>query len=388
MRSVKAQSVTQYILHKQHLLESARSDKIGDVVNDILALHATSATTPYLSLFARMKNFRCSDFDREFHSKRNLIRLELMRGTLFITTTALAPLLFQATKLPDSRISEWIQQWGIPGSEYQRLQEYIFEALKEGGKPLSAIKRTIPPGMVRTLERQIGKNVSRLTNVNLVLTALMRRGRVFSEKFSEPILTRYANRYGLVREAYPQLRLDEDIPTEAQLQLIKQYIGAFGPVCTNDIAWWTGFTKTITQATLEAYQSELRTLRIKKLPDDYFMLESDYTTFKKTKLPRKSGALLLPYEDPYTKGYKIRTRLISPAYEDRAYIGGEVRPTVLFNGKIIGVWNRVFDEQQAVFTIQLFERLSKKDQTTLIHQANALGAMMNRKNLNVEIKTH
>lgn len=86
--------VTQYVLYKHHLLESFQTESILQVVNDIIALHATSAGTPYLSLFARMKNFQRKYLDEEFYVKRNLIRLQAMRGTLFITSIQLAPLLY------------------------------------------------------------------------------------------------------------------------------------------------------------------------------------------------------------------------------------------------------------------------------------------------------
>lgn len=98
MRPVDERQVRQYVLFKQHLLEGAQGDRVVPVVEDLVALHATSAITPYLSLWARMRSFQRADLDRVFYVERQLIRLEAMRGTLFIVTTAAAPMLFQATR--------------------------------------------------------------------------------------------------------------------------------------------------------------------------------------------------------------------------------------------------------------------------------------------------
>ncbi|MDH7478376.1 MAG: hypothetical protein QHH17_08370, partial [Candidatus Bathyarchaeota archaeon] len=65
--------VTQYVLHKHHLLEDSQVESVLQVVNDVIALHATSVGTPYLSLFARVKNFQRNLLDEEFYMKRNLI---------------------------------------------------------------------------------------------------------------------------------------------------------------------------------------------------------------------------------------------------------------------------------------------------------------------------
>ncbi|MBX5327722.1 hypothetical protein HM002_08440 [Candidatus Bathyarchaeota archaeon A05DMB-4] len=111
--------VTQYVLHKHHLLEDSQVESVLQVVNDVIALHATSVGTPYLSLFARVKNFQRNLLDEEFYMKRNLIRLELMRGTLFIVSIELAPVVFHATRLSELQLLKMVQKWGIHINEYR-----------------------------------------------------------------------------------------------------------------------------------------------------------------------------------------------------------------------------------------------------------------------------
>jgi hypothetical protein len=182
MRTLEDRTVNQYVLHKHHLSDGSQALDVLHVVNDIIALHATSVGTPYISLFARTKNFQRSDLDQEFYEKRNLVRLRAMRGTLFIVSSDLAPVLFQATRLPEYHLSTLTKRWGISSSEYSGLSEELCSILKGGGKTLPQIRKALPREMVRTIELREGKSVYRWTNVKWVLSVMMRLGTVISEK--------------------------------------------------------------------------------------------------------------------------------------------------------------------------------------------------------------
>lgn len=387
MKKIKDDVASKYQLHKQHLLDQSKADTVLEVVEDLFGLHATSASTPYLSLFARLKQFQRSMLDQELYIKRNLIRFGFMRRTLFILTTKLAPIAFQATRLSEAQTMQLLEGWNIPHSEYQRVAESVYAALKDGAQPLSTIKQAMTSGLVRTVERQTGKTISRMTNVNITLTVLMQLGKVFSEKYSDPIMTRHANRYALIRTVYPNLNLEALNTEEAQIQLVKRYISAYGPVTEQDVAWWTGLGKTKIQTAMTAFESEIFPIRIKKHSEDYVMLESDYTTLKKFKAPRKLPVLLLPYEDPYLKGYLLRNRFVSADHEKQVYIGGEAQPTVFVKGKIVGTWNRVFEEPGETITVTLFQRVSRGEKNEIIAQGKAIGKLMTGKDSDVVLKT-
>ena len=47
---LKVSLVNSYLAHKQHLLPASRLADVVQVTRDIVALHATDATGPYLSL--------------------------------------------------------------------------------------------------------------------------------------------------------------------------------------------------------------------------------------------------------------------------------------------------------------------------------------------------
>jgi uncharacterized protein YcaQ len=298
MKTFPEHVVNHYILHKHHLLESSKAKGVLQVVNDIIALHATSVGTTYLSLFARMKNFQREHLDEEFYIKRNLVRLRAMRGTLFITSLELAPMLYQATKLPESQLLNLTHRWGISLSEYSELSEKLHNFLKSGGKTLTEIRKALPKELVRTVEFRDGKSVYRWTNVKVVLTMMMRRGLVISEKDAGTLRLTKANRYVLFQEIYAKLNLSSATNEEAKTILVKRYIKTFGPVTEEDIAWWTGFNKTDMKEALASIQKELLYVKLNGLQGDYLTLETDYKQFVKFKPLETRFLSLLTYEDP------------------------------------------------------------------------------------------
>jgi len=385
MQTLEEHAVTQYILHKHHLLTGSQAENVLQVVNDIIALHATSAGTPYLSLFNRMKNFQRNQLDEEFYVKRNLVRLTAMRSTLFITSTESASTLYQATRMTESELLKWTQKWGISPLEYRVLTQKLQNILKGSGKTLPEIKTALPKEMVRSVELRAGKTTYKMANVNIVLNAMMRMGIVISEKGVGILSITKANRYVLFQEIYPKLNLESVGSEEARIMLVKRYAKAFGPVKEEDIVWWTGFGKTETKEALAALEMELLHVKIEGCKEEYLMLKKNYEQLVKFKPLETHSISLLPYEDPYTKGYKVRDRLIDKEREKKVYVGGGVQPTIILNGKIIGTWNRNIEQGRGPINMRFFQQPQKDIEKKVIQKAKAIGKLMTNEEINVKI---
>ena len=92
--------VNQFVLYKQHLAEKSKagSKHLGDVVKDICGLHAQVASTPYLSLWNRVVDFKKEDLSKELYEKRTLVKIWGMRATVHIVPTDHVVEYYQATK--------------------------------------------------------------------------------------------------------------------------------------------------------------------------------------------------------------------------------------------------------------------------------------------------
>jgi len=69
--------INKFVLRKQELATELPNRNIVETVRAAGGLHATSATTPYLFLFARVTGFKREHLDRELYAKRNLGKIFL-----------------------------------------------------------------------------------------------------------------------------------------------------------------------------------------------------------------------------------------------------------------------------------------------------------------------
>ncbi|MBU0491455.1 MAG: winged helix DNA-binding domain-containing protein, partial [Chloroflexi bacterium] len=83
--------VNAYLAHKQHLLPASRLADGVQVTRDVVALHATSAPGPYLSLWARVPGFQREMLDDALYEQRTLAKVLCMRMTLHLVPSDEAP---------------------------------------------------------------------------------------------------------------------------------------------------------------------------------------------------------------------------------------------------------------------------------------------------------
>ncbi len=90
--------VNLFLLRKQRLLVQESCEDIPRLVQEIGGLHATSPTTPYLSLFARCQAFQKADLDAHLYRWNTLAKLRCVRKTVYILPRELLPVAFRATR--------------------------------------------------------------------------------------------------------------------------------------------------------------------------------------------------------------------------------------------------------------------------------------------------
>jgi hypothetical protein len=75
-------------LARPHFLSPDRpADSITGTAANLVGLHATDPTTPYLSLWARLPGVTVADLDAELYQRRTLVKHLAMRRTLWMVRT-------------------------------------------------------------------------------------------------------------------------------------------------------------------------------------------------------------------------------------------------------------------------------------------------------------
>jgi winged helix DNA-binding protein len=118
----------------------------------------------------------------------------------------------------------------------------------------------------------------------------------------------------------------------AQVELLRSWLGAFGPGTETDIRWWTGWTAREARAALAAVPHSEADLG----GSSGYVLEGD---LEPTPPPEPSAALL-PTLDPTTMGWKERDWYLGEHAGTLFDSNGNAGPTVWWGGRIVGGWSQ------------------------------------------------
>jgi hypothetical protein len=347
------QTVNRYLAHKQHLLPGSRLADVLQVSRDIVGLHATSATGPYLALWARMSQFGREMLEEALYEQRDLVKLLCMRVTLHAVPSDESPFFIQACRgyierrtPPRYRGGGLLAQAGLCAEQeaddaLDRLQRRVLSVLAERGPSTTQEIAEAVPEFQAKIRHDVGKPYegefsigSRLIS-NMCAQGLLVRTRVRGTWRSN------LYEYAPLADWLPDVNLESVMPRKARIWLVRRYLAAFGPATVDDVQWWTGFTKTDTKKALAALEPEVVEVAIGDLGATHLMLADDATQAAGFIPPGSPFACLLPSLDPYIMGYRHRHRFLAeehrPKLFDRA---GNSVPTVLVSGRVVGAWGQ------------------------------------------------
>jgi hypothetical protein len=348
-------------LARQHLRDDALATDVVQVARDLVGLHGTSAPNPYLQLQVRVSGFERSMLDRELYERRSLVRMRCMRGTLFVLPLDLLPIAWAATR---SRVLDastaYLASQGLTGMSYERWAGRIEDLL--AGRALSATE-------VRSA-LQAAKDIP----VPAVLNQMCDEGRLLRDR---PVAgwRDARNTYRRFLEALPQVQLDGSSPTEATTQLVERYVARYGPVRLEDIAWWTGLGIDRGRTALAELDDRVIPVQVPGWDGDHVVVRADLDRMLHTPAPRRTQLSMLANLDPYTMGFRQRTRMLDAARYQFVYDrGGNATSVVLVDGRVVGVWDVDSHRREARF--HLFVTLANALEERVRAELAAMGAVI------------
>lgn len=328
-------------LVRRHAL--AAEHRVGDPVTaaeSVVCLHATEPATVHLAVAARTEGVGVADVEAALYDERSLVKQLAMRRTLFAFPRDLLPAAWgsasaRVAETERKRIGKDVVVAGVTTDGDAWLAEARDEvlALVSGREALAAkdIRALVP-----MLDRKVSGspssekwggpvNVAPRVLGWLGARAELVRGRNGGHwRTSRPLWTAMPDWLGEPAEPWSE--------AEGYAELVRRWLGRFGPGTETDLAWWLGSTKTAVRRALvdvEAVEVSLEDGRPAwLLPDD---LEPE---------PEAAPtAALLPTLDPTTMGWKERGFYLHP--DDTPYLFdtvGNAGTTAWWQGRIVGCW--------------------------------------------------
>ncbi|MEV0398611.1 winged helix DNA-binding domain-containing protein [Actinoallomurus sp. NPDC050550] len=333
IRAIKAEERRARLGARHHLADPA--DTIIDVTRALVALHGTDPASVHLAAAARMRVPDVGPVEKALYDDRLLLRMLAMRRTVFTVQAELAPVVQAACSNDVARRErrktvQFIEQVGLGDDAWLReVEEATIAALRARGEAFTAdLSADVPRLKERILLGEGKAYEARPTIANRVLLGLAAEGRVIrgrprgswtSSQFSwSPI------------EAWLPDGLP-DIPTdEARVELIRRWLGAYGPGTAADLKWWTGLTLTQVRKALGGIDVE----KVDLGGEDGYVLADDVDPVDDP----GPWVALLPALDPTVMGWAGRDWYLGehgPLLFDRT---GNAGPTVWCDGRVVGGW--------------------------------------------------
>jgi hypothetical protein len=290
-----------------------------------------------------------------------------VRTTVYVLPKDMIAVAFAATRMMSEPASEAYAKFlGVTEQQYRETSRRIMELLK--GKNGMSVKR---------IREALGTSLNVSPIVNLMCDqGLLVRGAPVKGWRSN------LHTYRLLSEFFPDVKLDEMSDAEARKAVVRWYLGSFGPVTENDVAWWTGFRKSEVRRILSDLESEIVFVDVSGCDKSLLMLSRDEVELESTEKGGESVVSLLPSLDPFLMGYKDRDRYLDAERFNFVFDrGGNATSSILVDGKIIGVW----DFEEPFVKVFLFDGGKPSLLKEISDKARSLGVFVSGHDVDVKV---
>ena len=324
-RRFPAEQAMPRVLARHHIGVPWVHASVDSVVADIVGLHATSQTGPYAALFARLPGFEKGALDRALYERHSLVRWRSMRGTVFIVRRDLLPAIATATHRQVVKYAR----------DYARYRGVTDEVVEAWAPRILELAHEIPLTTAGYRERLGDADLDVATLVTLMAT----KGQLVRGAPPGGWLDRRWT-YAATEDVLPEFRLDAMSEEDADADVTRAYLRAFGPATLGDASWWTGLGAKRIGRAVQALGDEVEEVALAGSDAEYLIHTADVDELGAATLTERPAVALLPSLDPLIMGFTDRSRyldeMLRPYVFDRA---GNSTNVVLVDGRIAGVWD-------------------------------------------------
>jgi hypothetical protein len=326
------------------------------VVKEVLGVQAQEEGAAYLSIHSRSSGLSAAGVKNELLIERSMVRSWFMRGTLHLVATEdidwLLPLLAPTFVQGNRRRYE---ELGLNESALQKGVGVIKDALSAHG-PMT--RHELAPHLMRQ-----GVNTEGQALIYLINRAAW-----------EGVLCLGSQVEG--RQAYVLLSdwIGRDLNDQSRGGyglLAERFLNAYAPASQKDFASWSGLPGSKVKEAWAQLEGKLIEL---EYPGGNGYILSNQAALVDKPAPEFLGVFLLPKFDTYLLGYEDRKLALSPEHVKRVNAGGGIlRPILLVNGFVQGIWKINQRRNSIVVEVDLFNELSLTELQLVDEQVKMIG---------------
>jgi len=357
---ISGAQVAAFRLSRHRLSTRARVGDVSRVAGDMAGVQAQLMSAAQMSLWARSRGLRVRDIERALWQDRTLAKAWCMRGTVHLVPSEDLAVYARGCSRRAERSTGWMIREGLPA----RLIDPIIDAI------------------ARSLERPL----TRKELADRVCASVGEKARPWVEHSWGGILhlacmravcctgPSRGNEVTFVRPDVwlPNWR-DMDVEN-AELELLRHYLHAFGPAGVGDFAIWTYMKVADARDIWARIEPELAPVSVGGRAG--WVLRKDLSSLERARIDRPL-VRLLPHFDAFLLGHKDKGHLVDARHYKRVYRkAGWLSPVVLVDGRVAGVWSRARRARRLDVRVEPFLKLPRDVHDAVESEASDLARFL------------
>jgi hypothetical protein len=334
-------------MQAQRLHPQAVATDAGQLLRDVVAIQAQESRAAALSIRPTTAKLTREDVRIALEETRSIVLTWCMRGTMHLLPASDAgwllgifgPVFIKKTNFRYAQL-------GLYDATRARAKDDIAELLGQRG--------AVPRPALRDLLARRGYPTEGQAFIHLMRFAALSGIVCFGPRIDG-------------EESFVLLEdwiTSRDHPQNPQAELARRYLRAYGPASDADFARWSGLPLTFARHGLAAIPDELDEFEGLSLLKDH-AAPPDVSPFVR----------LLPAFDTLLLGYDSREWLVDAEHAAAIHPGGGIiKPTVLVDGRIVGVWS--FQKGGRVIQIEKFGSLTEAVISQIEDEARDIGRFL------------
>ena len=351
-------------LHNQHI-SAASFEQPGEVVRWMGAVQAQDYPGALWAVGLRMQHATAMNVEQAM-ADGAIIRTHPMRDTWhFVAADDIHWLLTLMAPGRIARNAPWYRRLELDDATIAASYA-VFAKTLHGGK--SATRRELAAALEQ----------SGISTKDLRLTFLLARAEVEGIICSGPRRGKQFT-YRLLDELVPvYMTLERD---EALAELARRYFISHGPATVQDFVWWSGLKVSDARAGLEMVKSDLT----------HEVIDGQTYWLSPSAPPAQNPAetaYLLPGYDEYTVSYKDRSAIFDgPRTSQLNRETTILNPTIVIDGRVVGLWTRAIQKDTVIITPKLFTPLIQSEMRAISAPAERYAAFFDKHSVNLTFQT-
>jgi len=387
-----ARDLNRATLARQMLLARERTT-VEPAVRRLAGMQAQVARPPFVGLWTRLEAFRRMDLHDALH-ERSVVRATAMRATLHLVAADDYAPFRQALQPLMERGMQWILTSRIQQVDEPALERAARAFFAKGPATFEAVRdhlKTLHPGADERALGYFARLCLPLVQVPTDATWAFPAAASFAladnwiagraeqkrsprgspaaatdARTAETAKSGKATTAAKAASAGKTAKAAKTAGPDTTRELVRRYLGAFGPASVPDAQTWSGLQKL--GEAFESMRPELVTFRDERKRELF-----DLPDAPRPDPDAPAPIRFLPDFDNLVLAHDDRTRLIDP--EHRPFIVTKnllVRATYLIEGRVAGLWKVERKKAAATLVLEPFRAIAKKERAALEAEGEAL----------------